>query len=76
MNVKTRVFGFLVGRCIPKLVLFWKPIILLTIFPIHHNFKKLQIPSRVWNSFGLQMDLDPSLEGRLQEVEEEDVFLF
>jgi len=58
------------------LVLFWKLIILLTVFPIHHNFKKLEIPSGVWNGFGLQMDLDPPLEGRLQEVEEEDIFLF
>jgi len=32
--------------------------------------------SGVWNDFGLQMDLDPPLEGRLQEVEEEDNFSF
>jgi hypothetical protein len=30
----------------------------------------------VWNDFGLQMDLDLPLEGRLQEVEEEDNFSF
>jgi len=32
--------------------------------------------SGVWNDFGLQMDLDLPLEGRLQEVEEEDNFSF
>jgi hypothetical protein len=36
----------------------------------------LTIPSGIWNGFGLQMDLNPPLEGRLQEVEEEDKSFF
>jgi hypothetical protein len=57
--------------------LFRKLIILLTVFSIHQNYKKLEIPSGVWNCFGLQMDLDSPLEGRLEEeVEEEEKIIF
>jgi hypothetical protein len=34
--------------------LFRKLIILLTAFSIHQNFNKLEIPSGIWNGFGLK----------------------